>query len=435
MGVRDEAARLRKAGDYEGALLLYDQLWTAGGGRDKWDGWGYAYCLRKVGRVAEALDVCRAIYRLDAGFTFNNTLYAWCIYDTELRRLGEGATASVRAAVRAATAIVSLCRQEKRSPFVVAVLKVTRVLLAGPHACPAQALEWLERLDPALLDPAPFMAQGQGARSGPSPSYLETYHLRRASALFALDRHDACLEACREALAGIPEFHAGTDRWLRRLQAKVLVATGRLDQAKAHYDELVAAARGEAEWFLLAEAADVERQLGDLPRAWGLLVEAARRPGDVEMRVQLFRVMADVLLDMGRVADAAAHARAALAIRRDREWQVDDRLRATMARAGVTADDPGSSREALASLRRVWQADVEARFPESEGHVRTVLPNGRAGFIRGADGVDRYFRLRSARGTLASFGPGTKVRFRVRASYDAKKKRPSEEAFDVRPTA
>lgn len=429
---REKATRLRKEGDFENALPLYADLWK--GSRDKWDGWGYAHCLRKVGRVTEALDICRDVYRLDRQFAQNNGLYAWCAYDTELKPLVEDdQQASEGNILKAAQAVLKLCVQDTYSPYTLTILKVVKFLAARPTSRAKEILDWLGRLDPVALDSTPFVIPTAGGRTREAPSQLETYHLKRANAFFDLKRFDECLAASDAALATISQFHGNTDHWLKRLRAKALAGLGRLDDAKQQFDELLAPGRGQPEWFLLEEAAELEHRRGNVARAWLLLLDAAQQPGDLDKRINLLRYMADILLALGRSRDAADHARLALAVRREQGWRTDDALRETLSRTGVSEDaELTSSRDLLASVRRTWKADVATRFPEFDGAVRALLPNGRAGFVRRSDGQDFYFQMRSVLVDQQEICAGARVRFRVRDSFDTKKQRASQEAFDLR---
>jgi len=68
---RTKADELRKSGHFEEAVIEYALVWPEG---DVWTGWGYAHCLRKVGRCKEALEVAKAVHSLDSDFRFGRSI-------------------------------------------------------------------------------------------------------------------------------------------------------------------------------------------------------------------------------------------------------------------------------------------------------------------------------------------------------------------------
>ena len=100
---RTKADEFRKAGRLDDAVSEYRQLWPD---EDLWTGWGYAYCLRKLGRSQEALAVAREVYALDPEFVFGRSIYAWSLYDVHIR----GVDAPNPEVLKAAQMIVRLTR-------------------------------------------------------------------------------------------------------------------------------------------------------------------------------------------------------------------------------------------------------------------------------------------------------------------------------------
>jgi cold shock CspA family protein len=66
------------------------------------------------------------------------------------------------------------------------------------------------------------------------------------------------------------------------------------------------------------------------------------------------------------------------------------------------------------------------------GTIKTILPNGKAGFISSTDGKDYYFRLMNYNGDKKNLKVGIKVKFNIQDSFDKVKKKQSKEAANVR---
>ncbi len=84
--VKTDADNYRKNKQYEQALPLYKQVWESGWEQSReWTGWGYAFCLRKLDNPVDALEICREVYKINPEMDYNRSLYAWCIFDAELK--------------------------------------------------------------------------------------------------------------------------------------------------------------------------------------------------------------------------------------------------------------------------------------------------------------------------------------------------------------
>ncbi len=119
--IKNQAEALRKQEQFEQAIPLYQKLWQEHGDKsDEWIGWGYAFCLRKVNRFAEALNVCRETWKINPEFERNNSLYGWCIYYTEIKNKQP----SLQALLKAANAITKLTKQGQYSPYEMVIFQV-----------------------------------------------------------------------------------------------------------------------------------------------------------------------------------------------------------------------------------------------------------------------------------------------------------------------
>ena len=67
-----------------------------------------------------------------------------------------------------------------------------------------------------------------------------------------------------------------------------------------------------------------------------------------------------------------------------------------------------------------------------DGTLKTILKNGKAGFISGSDRKDYYFKLSSFKGPKNRLTEGLKVSFIIEDSYDKKKQMRSKAATHVR---
>jgi cold shock CspA family protein len=183
-----------------------------------------------------------------------------------------------------------------------------------------------------------------------------------------------------------------------------------------------------APWQRVAKA----RMLLAAGRADDAVLEARRalastKRDDLLLTIDAFHVVARTLAGSDR-SRAVAHAAIAVAVRQEKGYGPDAKLRETLAALDVTELE-AADRAAIAEQTAWWKAaDTSAR---GTGEVTKHLAHGGAGFITGDDGKQYYFsKKRDSDRPLLPVG--TKVTFEVVSSVDAKKNAPSLKAVKVR---
>lgn len=421
--LRKEANAHRKARRYTDALRPYASLWQMESSRDAWDGWGYAFCLDKAGRTREALDVCREAYRLDDGHRPVRQLYARCVYHLELK----GADGDVGRMQRAADGVCRLVPQDDEyAPYVVpAVLGVAGELKRRGRY--ADVLGWLDRLDAAALSTQPFEFEKDG-RTKRGPSDAQRYWGLRCKALYETGEHDACRRSVVDALRVVPRPVNDGDVWLRRLAALSRAAEG---EAAAAYDELSNLLGKKRVWFIEYDLAQLARDLGRDDDAWRHLLRVLLDKAPVGLRIGAFECAAAWLEAEGDADAARAHLSVALAAREEEGWPVKGDLRSRVEVLGAEA--AGSMDAAIRALVPTWRARLDGLEPREHGTIKTVIADGKAGFVEGDDGKSYFFRSSALRGGRPE--TGLRVSFRTAPGFDRKKNRATTDAVDLRVVA
>jgi len=65
--IRQNASELRQKQKYAEALPLFKKLWEEE--NNKWDGWGYALCLRKLKKYEQSIEISENILKKYNNFT------------------------------------------------------------------------------------------------------------------------------------------------------------------------------------------------------------------------------------------------------------------------------------------------------------------------------------------------------------------------------
>lgn len=420
---RQKADALRKAGKHEEAAVEYAAIWPDG---DRWTGWGYAYCLRKLKRVSEAVAVSRQVYALDPKFKYGRSMLAWCLYGSihDLTQPSQELRAGART-------IVELTEKEdnkydNRNPFAITVLRVAKVLCRAGRD--AQALEWLAKLEPTQLDTTEFAFEDEKGRLRKFGSKRETYYALRTHALEHLKKWDECLEVATVAIAACRPLHHDNDVWFARRIALAKCRLGRLQEGVPELEALLV--RKETS-FLHTDIARAVLELADFDKAFNHALAALLSPGEIKFKLTALSIMAKVLSATGRQTEALKHLELAIAARKQLQWKPDSENTDLGGQWGANAD-PGNPDDRLKELRLLWTQWDQADNPRHTGEIERLLPHGRSGFLRGKNKERFYFEVREWRDRKMKPEPGARVTFKTRSSFDKKHQRASVIAQDIR---
>lgn len=419
------ASNLRKSKRYAEALPYFEQLWTQHHELcDDWDVWGYAQTLRKLNRSSEALEVCRELYRKNSDFAPGRNLYGWCIYDTELKGedlRDDGVIAAVRA-------IVQLTPQEQYSPYEWAVFKLLDYLKGKPNPDWNQILEWGDCLDPTLLSTEPNRYTDSSGKSRVNASPREKWYMHMTKALEELSRFEDCINLCQHGLQDIPTLHHDNDVWFRWRIAKSKIGLGQIEEAIGDLHFIL---ERKQDWFFSHELANAYSQMGKHELALEHALTAALAPGEVSYKWKLYVLLADLLERAGKPEEAEQHLLLAAKIHQESGWDIPSEV-ANRVDVDVENETPGVKRLSR-QLEELWKQLRYQNKQRYQGVIRSLLSNGKAGFIKDEAGNDHYFQAQSFEGPLHRMCEGTRVTFFVEDSFDKKKNKKSTKAVNVEP--
>lgn len=423
--IKSQAESLRKQEQFDQALPLYEKLWQEHDDKpDEWIGWGYAFCLRKVNRFAEALNICRETWKINPEFERNNSLYGWCIYYTEIKNRQP----SLQALLKATNAIVKLTKQGQYSPYEMMIFQVIEQLRKQMTIQWQSVLDWLDKLDPSLLSHEENSFKTSEGKQIVAASPFEKYYAHKTKAYEQLGRHEECIRTSNEALSKLSEFHHDNDVWFARRAALAKGALGNVDEAINDLKRLVVR---KPDWFLHHEIAQFQYQLGLIEDALISSATAALAPGPLSFKSELFKLLSQIMEDLNETALAQEHLKLVSLIREDEGWKNDPELEANLERLNVDTEEAESARQVVRSLRPVWEKAIYANQTRLKGTVNKILPHGGAGFIRDENGASHYFDMREVSADTSAINQGVRVQFYIVESFDKSKNQKSTKAIRI----
>lgn len=426
--LKRQAETLRDQKRFAEAVVIYEQLWSEQSEPpDIQVGWGYAQCLRRLEKSSEALDICRTIYRIDHAFERNNNLYGWCIYDIGIKQSEDEFDEAKF--LQAAEAIVKLTRQEEYSPYERAVFAVIHHYEKyKDRQKPVQhgrIIEWLDRLDPALLSSDAF--RGSDGKSYPSPK--EDWYSSWAKALSGLERYQECIEICTAALNELSSLHYDYDVWFRQYRAESYMALGAAEKALPDLEYMMS---HKPDPWIRHRYSQGLYALGHLDEAMRYAAEAALPHQRLGYRWEVYLDLGNMLGEAGKDDLAARHILLAAAIRKEEGWdKIPQELQAALKRHNLSVDALPSAKSLHRELQPFWSSMRPRPKTTHSGVIVRIHDNGKSGNIAGDDSTTYFFGMRSYKGHTDA-ATGLRVVFNLQESENRRTGAKEMHAVEIR---
>jgi len=418
--MKQQASALRKQGRYQEAIPLYQELWEEHQDQcNEWDGWGYAHSLRKVGRSQDALDICRQVYQMRPDFDHNRSLYGWCVYDLELKRDDEQIAQNEGTFLKAANAILELVEPGQYSPYARTVFRVVDYYRKRPSYPAAQILEWCDRLQAEELSSTPGRGPDGKGKMVEYASDKEKWYACRCKALLELGRFEECIQVAERALTEFPRLHHDNDVWFKW---RIALSKAELGDKGVAIAELQSLLSRKKDWFIYHRIAQYLFDLERVDEALDHTLDAALAPGDLEYKWELFLLMGNILKEKADLEVAQNHVLLAAKVRQGEDWKMPAELSQAVQEMDVDMSTDISVKDIHRELRSYWQSLKVADMPQGQGEIKNMLSHGKAGFIRGDDGEDYYFKISSFRGPPHLLEEGQQVSFYIEKNPDPSKR-------------
>jgi tetratricopeptide (TPR) repeat protein len=428
--LRKQATDFRKAKNYEKALPLYKQLWEEYRENcNEWEGWGYALCLKHLKDYQKALEVCREVYKLKPDFENIKGVYAWCIYYTEIAvekvndepkffKAGEG--------------ILKLSKQDDQySPYTLTVFKILEYLNDKAIYPTDKILEWTEKLNFEILDDKPFSFTDNEGKTRELASKKEQYFIWRTKALLEKGLFDECIELSQKALDTFEKFHYGNDVWFAR---RISLSYRGLGKPETALEKLKSLLKRKNEWFIHKEIAEIYFEQGNSEQALKFAIDSALGFGDADKKLSVYKLLSEILISNSQNEEAKKHIEFMYQIRKANEWKIDNDLQNLINKFQIDTTKTVNLRDFERELKQLWEKLKFSNQTQLTGTIKSILPNGKSGFIETENKKSYYFRINNFLSKQKWLQIGQKVTFFLEEGFDTKKNQKTENAVNVKPT-
>ncbi len=433
--LRQQAKQLKQAKNFEEALPLFKQLWEEHRKNcNEWDGWNYAHCLSKQKDYKNALKICREVYEIKKNFEQNNELYAWCIYHTEIKI---EKVENEQLLFKAGEAIIKLTKQkptkqQSDSPCVysLSIFKILDYLNKKTIYNPKQIIYWTEKLNPVFLETVPFKFTDNEGKERELASKKEEWYSLRSKALYENRDFKDCISLSEVALKSLPKFHYDNDIWFKR---NIALSKAELGNIETAIEELKSLLKRKNEWFIQKEIAELYKRQKKIDDAVKYAVDAALNYGDPDKKMNLYKLLADLLKIQNKIQEAKTHIELIYKIRLENQWKIDLELLDLVNSYNIDKNNIHTAKELIRDLKKIWET---LKFGDQEvlrGIIKTIISEGKAGFVETEDKKLFYFSTKDFKGKQHLIKEGLKVSFFLKDSFDKKKNQPTKNAVNIKP--
>jgi hypothetical protein len=435
--IKTQAQQLVKARNYTDALPLFKTLWDEHREDcNEWEGWRYAFCLKQLREYKPALEICREVYKIKPSFENIKGLYAWCVYYTEISIEKISNESNL---FKAAEGIIKLSKQEDKSVkkekdfpcvYTLAVFRILEYLNEKAIYNPDKIIYWTDKLNPEFLEVIPFVTTDNQGKERELAPQKEKWFALRTKALFEFGQFEDCISLSEQALTKFTKFHYDNDIWLKRYIALSKAGLGEIDLALSELKELL---KRKNEWFIQKEISEIYKQQNKLDEAISYAVDGALNNGDADKKMNLYKLLAELLKAKGKTNEAKTHIEFIFYIRKVNQWKIDLELSNLIQELSIDTSKDFEIRELQLQLKSIWE---QLKFGSQEllkGAIRTIIADGKAGFVDTVNKESYFFSSKSFKGRRELMQIGQKVTFFLEDSFDKKKNQPTKIAVNIKP--
>jgi tetratricopeptide (TPR) repeat protein len=411
-----QAETLRKSGLLQEAAEAFRALWDEQ--PNPRVGWRWVFCLRKLGRTQEAMDGASRIIAMYPEDAWVQREYAWCIYTQEIR--AALAANDLGRTVHFAQKMLDVVQDELVKKM--AVFAVTDI--AKERVKWDIVSQWCDRLDPLQLS-----LEQNASSEQRSMSDRERWYYAKVKALINLREWTQARKHALEAQALFPRKD-DFPRWAAQARA----SEGDIVGAAEEIEALIR--RGNAQWYILADLAQMKFRLAQNEEALRIACKAALAFGEDKAKVNLFALLAEVGLALNQGEFAAYHVALAKALRQREGWSVKEDLLSLEQRVKATLVDivrvelPTEPHQLLSYCQKEWRKWSAIGQTRYTGKICNLPEGKHFGFIAPDKGGENIHVLLRVLPKQARF-VGAYVEYSLEPSFDHKKNRESVRAIDV----
>lgn len=261
-------------------------------------------------------------------------------------------------------------------------------------------------------------------------SNKEDWFALKTKALFESERYQECFELSKIALESFEKFHYSNEVWFARRIALSKKHLGNPDEA---LNELLLILRRKKEWFIQNEVAQLYKEKGEYENAFKFAISAINNFGDLEYKVGLIVLLAELLALKNEKELAFKHYSLSKLLRQHEEWNVPNTLYLVLNEFSFEQIHIEKLPDLIKELKKYWSGFIPTKSKPEKitiqrkvGKIYKILHNddkGADGFIKYDGNKSIYFRVNITEKIIKKIVVGLEVEFKILPSTEEKKEK------------
>ena len=264
-------------------------------------------------------------------------------------------------------------------------------------------------------------------------SSKEDWYAIKTKALFETQHYQDCFELSKKALESFEKFHYSNDVWFAR---RIALSKKNLGNSADALNELLKVLRRKKEWFIQSEVAEIYKENGENDLAFKYAIEAINNFGDLEYKVGLLVLMAELLNIKQEKELSFKHYSLSRLLRQQEDWNVPPSISVALSQFQFEQISIERLPELKRELKKYWNSFVEKKSNSLQekqdlnkiykGKVQKILHNdekGIDGFISYDTNKSIYFRVSASEEIVKKINIGSEMEFKVIPAINDKKER------------
>lgn len=383
--------------------------------------------FRSIGEYHKALQVAHEALMENRENEMLKNDYGWCLYHIYLKKqpVNQEEVKNFKKAL--AYIIKNIKPQNKYSPLKLSLTKAIEyrsVIGVDEKTC----LGYYEALGQEELSVEEKQMEIEG-KLIELPTEKEKWYMKYSKALYQAQQYEKALSLCEEALQGNLNFHNKNKEWLTKRKADCFIGIGDTDLGIKLIEEVK---KQLVHWSLDASLANAYLLQNKQEQAGKYFARAAQQGGVEKGKVKLYKQYVKYLKETN-LEMACTHLQLIKNIYEEEKWSLKDSMLQEIEDMVKVIDIEDMDTKVLEKvLKNFWDQQVFVDQEVLVGHIKSILPNGKAGFIEASNGQRYYFSIKDFRGPRRLVEEGKKVIFYVEIGYDRVKQRESLNAVGIK---
>ncbi len=330
--IKSKANELRKNGDYESALILYEELWK--NSNDKFDAAGLLFCYRKLKLFDKAIPFSEEVISKFPDFNWCKNEFIWTQIQGKLYTFPDEGELSEM------FKIVNHILEMKPDEIAYKITIFKLLKCAKKNGDWNSLNEWIIKIDPKILDGYTDESTGWTDK--------ELWYYYRVHGLINISKEEEAIKIIDD---NRDEYYKQS-KFFDRLKAKAYISLKLFDKSEGLYKTLISK---HQDWWLLHEYGCVLLSLNKVDEALKYLVIAALHPPmKLELKITLLSDIANLLIKLGKKEQALLHLLLIKAVREENNWSIGD-LNEKISSLQVKIDVNNDIKLLLKDCKIIWQ--------------------------------------------------------------------------------